>query len=110
MKYNLINVSSLAHRYLSKPCDQQELGATILSSVELEEKFTHKIIKEIAGAVDLLPVSNSQYQTLLELTQFNVLGAVHIANHPADDSLLSAQLIAPNAEHGGLSTHSKNAA
>ena len=62
-----IDVSSLAHRYLSKPCDLQELETTIRSSLELAEKLNNETIKEIAGAVDLLPVSNSQHQHLLEL-------------------------------------------
>lgn len=88
-----IKVSSLAHRYLTKPCDLEELEATVRRSLELSKKLNDDTIKDAAGKIDLLPVGTSQRQILLELINRDDMSINDIAHIIESDIAMTTKVL-----------------
>ena len=90
---NTISVSSLAHRYLTKPCEQSELESVIQRCMDVSGKLNNPIVKEIGGGVDLLPVNDKQYQRILEQLQSEKTPISEIAETIESDIALTSKLL-----------------
>ena len=90
---NTIIVSSLAHRYLTKPCDKSELEAVIQGCMEVSGKLKNTIVKNIAGSIDLLPVNDEHYQRILEQLDNDKTPLSDIAETIETDIALTSKLL-----------------
>ena len=90
---NTIVVSSLAHRYLTKPCDKDELEAVIQGCMEVSGKLKNSIVKNIAGSIDLLPVNDEHYQRILEQLDNDKTPLSEIAATIETDIALTSKLL-----------------
>ncbi len=61
-----IKLTSLAQRYLTKPCNVDELDEAICRDLELVEAFDNPAVKRLAGRAGRLPGSSENQQALLE--------------------------------------------
>ncbi len=88
-----IVVSSLAHRYLTKPCDKNELEAVIQRCMDVSEKLNNSIVKEIGGSIDLLPVNDEHYQRILAQLDNDKTPLSEIAETIESDIALTSKLL-----------------
>jgi putative nucleotidyltransferase with HDIG domain len=56
----------LAHQYLAKPCDDEELKATISRAFMIKKLISHQGLREMVSRIDALPTLPATYVELVE--------------------------------------------
>jgi len=56
----------MAHQFMSKPCDPEELQALIRRALSLRQRLNDESVKELVGSLDSLPSLPKLYKELLD--------------------------------------------
>lgn len=90
---NTIKLTSLAQRYLTKPCDLNELEQAISRDSGLIEAFDNPAVKELAGSAGRLPGNASKQQELMDLLNGSDGSIDDIAGIVEKDIALTAKIL-----------------
>ena len=95
---------SVAHRYLSKPCNESELRNTIERLCTLQELVDSPAIRKIVGTVSRLPSLSSTYTRLMHIVTDPSTSIDQVADVIQQDVAMSAKILQlTNSAFFGLS-------
>ena len=83
----------LAHQYLSKPCDDDDLKATITRAFVMKELLDNDAIKQIVSRIDSLPSVPALYIELVEELESEDASIAKIGDIVSKDMGLTAKLM-----------------
>ncbi|MFK7854958.1 MAG: HDOD domain-containing protein [Granulosicoccus sp.] len=88
-----VQLTSLAQRYLTKPCNIDELEEAISRDSGLIEAFDNDAVKALAGSAGRLPGSDSKQQALMDLLNGSDGSIDDIASIVEEDIALTAKIL-----------------
>ena len=83
----------LAHQYLSKPCEDEALKATINRAFTMKELLKHRALKEIVSQIDSLPTLPAIYVELVEELESEDASIEKIGDIISKDIGLTAKIL-----------------
>ena len=83
----------LAHQYLAKPCEDDDLKATITRAFMMKELLDNDAIKQVVSKIDSLPSVPSLYIELVEELESEDASIVKIGEIVSKDPGLTANLL-----------------
>ncbi len=83
----------LAHQYLSKPCEDEALKATINRAFMMKELLKHRALKEIVSQIDSLPTLPAIYVELVDELESEDASIEKIGDIIAKDIGLTAKIL-----------------
>jgi putative nucleotidyltransferase with HDIG domain len=99
----LLKTSDLAHQFLSKPVEADELKAAIGRAFMVKELLAHVPLKKVAARIKTLPSLPALYQELTQLLKSEDASIQRIGDLIAKDMALSAKLLKMvNSSYFGL--------
>ena len=97
---------SVAHQFLSKPCDADDLQETITRAVRLQNIFNSRTLRGLVADTSCLPTLPELYKELSEALQSQNSTATEIAAIIARDITISARILQlVNSAFFGLTRH-----
>ncbi|HAI13307.1 MAG TPA: hypothetical protein DCM28_16485 [Phycisphaerales bacterium] len=88
-----LRAAESAHRYLSKPCDAEELQQTVLKSLAMQQSIhSHELI-DLVAQVDALPSPPALYQELTELIESEYSNVQIISHTIRKDPAMTAKIL-----------------
>lgn len=88
-----IQLTTLAQRYLRKPCSVEELDDAISRDSGLIEAFDNEQVKTLAGSAGRLAIGNDSRRSLIEVLNSSDGSAEDIANIVEQDVAMTAKIL-----------------
>jgi len=89
----ILKAVSPTHQYLSKPCDAEQLIATITRSCNLNALLTKDCVRRIVARMDALPSLPSLYAQIMDEVQSADVSMQKIGHIVARDPAMSAKIL-----------------
>lgn len=83
----------LAHQYLAKPCEDEDLKATISRAFMIKKLISHQGLKEMVSRIDALPTLPATYVELVEELKTEDASIEKIGNIISKDIGLTAKIL-----------------
>ncbi|HEX7670454.1 MAG TPA: response regulator [Polyangiaceae bacterium] len=90
---SVLRVVPVAHRYLMKPCDPDELQQTILRAQALRSIVNNERVRSVLGGIRNLPPAPRLYATLTRVIESENASTDDVARVLADDVAMSAKIL-----------------
>lgn len=90
---SVLRVVPVAHRYLMKPCDPDELQQAILRARTLRSIVDDERVRSVLGGVRNLPPAPRLYATLTRVIETENASTEDVARVLADDVAMSAKIL-----------------
>jgi HD-like signal output (HDOD) protein/CheY-like chemotaxis protein len=90
---SVLRVVPVAHRYLMKPCDPDELQQAILRARTLRSIVNNERVRSVLGGVRNLPPAPRLYATLTRVIESENASMDDVARVLADDVAMSAKIL-----------------
>lgn len=84
---------SAAHQYLSKPCDAEQLIATVTRSCSLNALLTKETVRQIVARMDSLPSLPSLYTQIMAEVRSSDVSMQKVGRIVARDPAMSAKIL-----------------
>lgn len=88
-----LRVAESAHRYLSKPCDADELRQTVMKSLAMQQTLHSRKMLDIVAQIDALPSPPTLYQELSDLIQSEYSNVQIISHTIRKDPAMTAKIL-----------------
>jgi HD-like signal output (HDOD) protein/CheY-like chemotaxis protein len=88
-----LRAAESAHRYLSKPCDAEELRQTVIKSLAVQQSIHSRELLDLVAQVDSLPSPPTLYQELSELIQSEFSNVQIISHTIRKDPAMTAKIL-----------------
>ncbi|MBI5364543.1 MAG: HDOD domain-containing protein [Planctomycetes bacterium] len=88
-----LQATTLAHRFLSKPCDAESLKETVRRCCALQELLQQKELRDLVGAVGCVPAIPSVYEEFTRVLQDPDADLQALAKVVKQDPLICAKLL-----------------
>lgn len=105
-KERTMQAVGLAHQYLAKPCDPQQLLDTINSTCNLRKQFDNPLVRQLAGQTDSLPTLPDVYRELVHELDSPSSSLARVGEIISSDIAISAKILQlVNSSFFGLPVH-----
>ncbi len=88
-----LRAAESAHRYLSKPCDAEELRQTVIKTLAFQQSINSRALLDLVARVDSLPSPPTLYQELSELIQSEFSNVQIISHTIRKDPAMTAKIL-----------------
>jgi putative nucleotidyltransferase with HDIG domain len=88
-----LRAAESAHRYLSKPCDADELRQTVLKTLAMQQSIHSKQMLDMVAQIDSLPSPPTLYQELSELIESEFSNVQIISHTICKDPAMTAKIL-----------------
>ncbi len=89
----VVRAIPVAHQYLAKPCDAEELRRTIERACSLQGLLDDPNIREVVGRLDKLPSVPATYSRLIDLIGERDASMEEVARIVAEDPAMTAKVL-----------------
>ena len=104
-----LRAAESAHRYISKPCDSEELRSTVIKTLAVQRSLHCQEMIELVTQIDSLPSPPALYQELTALIQSEYSNVQVISHAIRKDPAMTAKILQlVNSSFFGLRQHVTN--